>query len=64
MSFVVEIFPVGGGLPDFWGASCSGRMFSPAVVSVSMSVVLRGAKKLQVNTTFGGSLTAAIAETS
>jgi hypothetical protein len=27
------------------------------VVAVSMSVVLRGATKLQVNTAFGGSLT-------
>jgi hypothetical protein len=32
-------------------------VFSASLVSVSMSVVLRGAKKLQVNTDFGGSLT-------
>jgi hypothetical protein len=34
-------------------------VFSAPVVSVSMSIVLRGAKKLRVNTAFGGSLTAA-----
>jgi hypothetical protein len=34
-------------------------VFSVPVVSVSMSVVLRGAKKLQVNSAFGDILTAA-----
>jgi hypothetical protein len=34
-------------------------MFCLPVVSASMSVVLRGAKKLRVHTAFGGSLTAA-----
>jgi hypothetical protein len=43
----------------FLRASCSGSAFSAPVVSVSISVVLRGAKKLRVNTVFGGSLTAA-----
>jgi hypothetical protein len=43
---------------DFLGASCSGTVFSAPVVSVSMSLVLRGAKKLRVDTAFGGSLRA------
>jgi hypothetical protein len=57
MRFVVEVIITGGGLPGLLGVSCSGSAFSVTVVSVSMSVVLRGAKKLQVNTAFGGSLT-------
>jgi hypothetical protein len=59
IKFVVEVITIGGGLPDFLGVSCSGSVFSAPVVSVSMSVVLRGAKKLRVDTAFGGSLTAA-----
>jgi hypothetical protein len=59
MRFVVEAITIGGALPDFLGASCSGSAFSAPVVSVSMPVVLRGGKKLRVNTTFGVSLTAA-----
>jgi hypothetical protein len=55
MEFVVEVIIIGGGLPGFLG----GSVFSAPVVSLSMSVVLRGAKKLPVNTAFGGSLTAA-----
>jgi hypothetical protein len=58
MRFVVEVITICGGLPDFLGASCSGNVFSAPAVSVSMSVVLRGAKKLRINTAFGGSLTA------
>jgi hypothetical protein len=53
MRFGVEVVTVGGGLPDFLGASSSDRPFSAPLVSVSMSVVLRGAKKLQVNAAFG-----------
>jgi hypothetical protein len=34
-------------------------VFSAPVVSVPMSVVVKGAKKLRVNTASGGSLTAA-----
>jgi hypothetical protein len=59
MTFVVEVITIGGSLPGFLGASSSGSVFSAPVVSVSMSVVLRGVKKLRVNTDFGGSLTAA-----
>jgi hypothetical protein len=58
MRFVVEVSTTGGGLPSFLGASCPGRVFYAPVVSVSMSVVLRGAKKLRVDTAFRGSLTA------
>jgi hypothetical protein len=58
MRFVVEVIIVGGGLPGFLEASCSGSVFSVPIVSVSTSVVLRGAKKLQINISFGGSLTA------
>jgi hypothetical protein len=40
------------------GASCSGSAFSASVVSVSMLVrVLRGGKKLRVNSAFEGILT-------
>jgi hypothetical protein len=46
MRFVVEVITVGGGLPDFLGASCSGRVLSVSVDSVSMSLVLRGAKNM------------------
>jgi hypothetical protein len=59
MRFVVEVIIICGGLPDFRGDSCSGRVFSALVVSVFMSVVLRGAKTLRVNTAFGGSLISA-----
>jgi hypothetical protein len=60
MRFVVEVvIIIGGGLPGFLGASCSDDVFSTLVVFLSMSVVLRGAKKLRVNFTFGGILTAA-----
>jgi hypothetical protein len=50
MRFVVEIITIGGGLPDFLGASFSGRVLSVSVDSMSMSLVLRGAKKLRVIT--------------
>jgi hypothetical protein len=59
MRFVVEVVIIGGGLIGFLEASCSYSVFSAPVVSVSMTVVLRGAKKFRVNTTFGGSLPAA-----
>jgi hypothetical protein len=59
MTVVVEVMTVDGGLPGFLGASCSDSAFSTPVVSVSMSVVLRGAKKLQAGTAFGCSFTAA-----
>jgi hypothetical protein len=60
MRFVVEVIIIDGGLPDFLGASCSGSVYSAPAVSVSMSVVLRDAKKLRLITAFGGSLTAAV----
>jgi hypothetical protein len=59
MRFVVEVIIIGGGLPRFLEASFSGRMFSAPVVSMSMSLVLRGAKKLRVITALVGSLPAA-----
>jgi hypothetical protein len=52
---MVEVITLGGGL----GASCSGRLFSVPVDSVSMSLVVRGAKKLRVITALVGSLPAA-----
>jgi hypothetical protein len=64
MRFVVEVIAIGGGLSGFQGVSPSATVFSAPVVSVSMSVVLRGVKKLRVNTAFGGSLTAADVGTS
>jgi hypothetical protein len=57
MMFVVEVITIGGGLANFLGASYSGNVFSAPVVSVAMSVVLRGAKKMRVNTGFGRTLT-------
>jgi hypothetical protein len=60
---LVEVIAIGGGLPNFLGASYSGSAFSSPVVSVSMSVIVRGAKKLRVNTAFGGNLTALDVET-
>jgi hypothetical protein len=59
-----KLSTIGGGLHGFLGASCTGSVCTASVVSVTMSVVLRGAKKLRVNTDFGGSLTAADAGTS
>jgi hypothetical protein len=56
MGFVVEVIIIGGGLPDFLEASFSSRVFSAPAVSVSMPVVLRGAKQLRVDIAFGGSL--------
>jgi hypothetical protein len=58
MRLVVEAITVGGGLPEFPGASCCGSAFSVPVGSVSTSEVLRGAKNLRTSTAFGGSLTA------
>jgi hypothetical protein len=52
MRFVVEVITIGGGLPRFLGASSCGSVFSASAVSVSMPVVLRGVKKLRVNTAF------------
>jgi hypothetical protein len=49
----------GGGLPSFLGAPCTGGVFSAPVVTVSMSMVMRGAKKLRVNSAFGSTLTSA-----
>jgi hypothetical protein len=54
---MVEVITIGDSLADFLRASCSGSAFSAPVVSVFMSVALRGLKKLHVNTAFGGSLT-------
>jgi hypothetical protein len=50
MRFVVEVFTIGGGLPDILGVPCSGSVLCTSVVPVSISVVLRGAKKLRVKT--------------
>jgi hypothetical protein len=58
MGFVVEIITIGGSLPGFLRASCSGSAFAAPVVSMSISVVLRGVKKLRGSIAFGGSLTA------
>jgi hypothetical protein len=44
---------------DYLRASFSGRVFSASVATVSMSLVLRGAKKLRVITVLVGSLPAA-----
>jgi hypothetical protein len=57
--FPVEVIIIGGGQPDFLGASCSGSAFSAPGVSASMSVILRDAKKLRIKAAFGGSLAAA-----
>jgi hypothetical protein len=54
--FEVEVIPVGGDLPGVLEGSCSGSVFSAPVVSVSISVVLRGAKKLRADIAFGGIL--------
>jgi hypothetical protein len=43
---VVKVITIDGGLLEFLGASYSGSMFSVLVASVSISVVLRGEKKL------------------
>jgi hypothetical protein len=59
MRFVVEVITIVGDLPEFLGASSFGSAFSAPVVSVFMSVVLKGAKKLRVNADFGGILAAA-----
>jgi hypothetical protein len=56
MRFVVAVI-ISGRLHDFLGASCSSSAFYAPVVSVCMSVFLRGAKKLRIDITFGGSLT-------
>jgi hypothetical protein len=57
--FMIQIIIIGGGLPSFLGAYCSSSLFPATVVSVSMPVVLRGAKNLRVDTALGGRLTAA-----
>jgi hypothetical protein len=56
---VVEVITLGSSLSDFLGVSWSSRVFSAPVVSVSMSLFLRAAKKWRDDTAFGGSLTAA-----
>jgi hypothetical protein len=57
MRFVLEVITVGGSQPDFLGPFCSGNVFCAPLVSMSMSVVLRGAKKLRIKAALGGSLT-------
>jgi hypothetical protein len=52
MRFVVEVIATGGSMPGFVGTPCSVSEFSAPVVSVSMSVVLRGTKKLRVKIAF------------
>jgi hypothetical protein len=56
MEFVEEVITIGGGQPDFLGASFSGRVFSAPVFSVSRSLGLRATKKLRVITALVGSL--------
>jgi hypothetical protein len=55
---VLEVIIIGGSLPDFLRTSCTSSAFSAPVVSMPVSLVLRGVKKLRVSTAFGGSLTA------
>jgi hypothetical protein len=57
MRFAVKFITTGSGLPEFLGVSCSGSTLCVSVVSVTMSLVLRGVKKLRINNVFGGSLT-------
>jgi hypothetical protein len=57
MKCLVEDITIVGGVPGFMGASCSGIVFSAPLVSVSMLVARRGAKKLA---SFGGSLKAVV----
>jgi hypothetical protein len=59
MWFLKPYIFTGGCLPGILGASCCGSMSSVAVVSESMPIVLRGAKKLQADTPFRSNLTAA-----
>jgi hypothetical protein len=59
MRYMIKVVSIDGGLPYYLGGSCSGTMPSAPVVSVSMSVVPRGEKKLRVNTALCESLTAA-----
>jgi hypothetical protein len=54
MRFVVEAIIIGGGLGDFLGTFFSGSTLSAWVVSVSISVVLRGVKVLLFISDFGG----------
>lgn len=54
-----KVIIIAGGLPGFLGACFSDRVSSALIVSVSMTVVLRGVKNLRVNVAFEGSLTAA-----
>jgi hypothetical protein len=63
MRFVVEVIIIGGGQPAFLEDSYSDNVLFASVVSVSMSLVLRCAKNLRVDTAFGGVLTAADAGT-
>jgi hypothetical protein len=46
---VVEVITIGGGLPGFLGASCSSSLRV-------YSLILRGAKKIRINTVFRGNL--------
>jgi hypothetical protein len=59
MRFVIEVLIIGGSFSGFLEDSCSDTVFSAPVVTMSMPVVLRGAKELRVTADFGGILTAA-----
>jgi hypothetical protein len=59
MNFLIEVIIIEGCLRNLLGASCLGSRLSASVVSVSISVVLRGKKILLFKTDFGGSLSAA-----
>jgi hypothetical protein len=58
MRFMAEVI-IDGSLCNYLGAFCFSSVISAPVVSLSMSVVQRGANTLQINTDFGGSFTAA-----
>jgi hypothetical protein len=51
-----KVITISGGLPDFLGVYYSDSVYSALVVSVSISIVQRCAKKLRVNTALGGIL--------
>jgi hypothetical protein len=44
LRFLIEVNTIDGPLLGFLEDSCSGRVFSASVVSVSMSVALKGAR--------------------
>jgi hypothetical protein len=63
MTFAVEVITIDGSRLGVLEDSRSGSAFSAPVMSVPMSVVLSGAKKLRVIITFGGSFTVSVVGT-